>query len=296
MVPNRVATQALILAKEKHRGDRPLMDRPFIRYLIDFLEHHGILSIDFNESCTEQALHGSEKDLILLGCPDLIPTSSMLDQSEPADPSKPVLFYAPTEAAAEWIGWAMLPGKLLRHVSGSNIERLDHTRVVLDDADEILSFRSGKSILQAHHRILDGDRAGIHPPGRQIKKGIWISDPVKIHPSARLFPPVWIGANARIELGAQIGPIASIGSGCLIKRHSLVENSVVMPDSFVGESLELNSVIVDQGLLINTRLATETIVADPFILCGTGDLKPAARLARSLRKLSGSMKRKFTSR
>lgn len=297
-VRTRVVKQALILSEKEHQGSRYLLDRPFIRHLAEFLVHHEIGTIDFmgDFSDYDSQGNGDHEDLILLGRSDLIPPSSVFDQTGTEDPSTPALFYSTESSGTAWTGWAMLPRKLLRRVIGFDLEQHDHTRITLDDTDQILSFRSNKGILQAHRRMLGKELPGLHLPGRQIKEGIWTSGPVKIHSSAHLTPPVWIGADTRIELGAQIGPFASIGAGCLIRRHSLVEDSVILPGTLVGENLELNGVIVDRGRLINTRLDTETIVTDPFILCSTADLEPRKRLTRTFRRLSSAIKRNFTSR
>jgi len=163
------------------------------------------------------------------------------------------------------------------------------------ESDDTISMRSYRDLLDAHRRALNGELSFLQPSGRRVERGIWLAEGVDLHPGARLTPPVWIGRHTRIGIGAQVGPFAAIGSDSVISGRCLVEDAVVLPSSFVGENLELKGVIVDRNLLVNTRLETETVVKDPFLLGSPADHKPMRRLARFLGHCTGALKKSFNS-
>src|SRR5262249_39647346 len=63
----------------------------------------------------------------------------------------------------------------------------------------------------------------------------------------------YIGENSRIGPGAQIGPFAVIARDCLIAPNTIVRHSVIAPDTYAGNNLELDHVFVDQRELFDIR-------------------------------------------
>jgi mannose-1-phosphate guanylyltransferase/phosphomannomutase len=85
--------------------------------------------------------------------------------------------------------------------------------------------------LQAHGDILAGRiKVDIEEP--QVQPGIWVGDGARIHPHAKLVPPVIIGARANIGPEAEIletvvGPDTLIEAGAVVRRSVLWEEVVI---------------------------------------------------------------------
>jgi lipopolysaccharide/colanic/teichoic acid biosynthesis glycosyltransferase len=148
-------------------------------------------------------------------------------------------------------------------------------------ADGFISIDTGHEFLRAQREALDGTFPDLMIAGRQADPKIWISRNVAIHPSANIIAPVYLGENCRVGKGAQIGPSAVIGANCIVDAESIVLNSMVAPGTYIGEALELDSVIVDRNRLVNLRLGASFLVSETFLL---GSLTERSR-GRMLQRL-----------
>jgi lipopolysaccharide/colanic/teichoic acid biosynthesis glycosyltransferase len=143
-----------------------------------------------------------------------------------------------------------------------------------------LSVETGAEFLRSQQQLLNQSFQGLMIYGRQVDPGVWISRNVALHPTAKITPPVYIGENSRIGRGAQIGPFAVIGPNCIVSDHAIVVNSLVASGTFVGEGLELDSVIVDRNRLLNVRLQTSILTSEAFLLSGLTERTRARGLSR----------------
>lgn len=102
----------------------------------------------------------------------------------------------------------------------------------------------------------------------------------RIHPSARIEGPVYLGSHVRIGAGAVIGPYTCIGDRSVIGESSHLHNTLVAPATCVGEVLDLEDSVVLPGLLCNARLGTHIPILDETLL---GHLSPGRSI--DLRRL-----------
>jgi NDP-sugar pyrophosphorylase family protein len=80
--------------------------------------------------------------------------------------------------------------------------------------------------------------------------GVRVSSGATVHPTAVLLAPVSIGAGAEIAAGAVVGPYAVVGTDCIIDRGAAVTRSVVLPQTYVGEGVRLDSAVAAQNRVV----------------------------------------------
>lgn len=151
----------------------------------------------------------------------------------------------------------------------------------------VLRSSSPAELLKASRAILDGKRPEQLLPGASAEKGVYISHSVVIHPTAHVTPPVLIGANCSIERGAQIGPYAVVGERTILGAHTILDNAVVFPGTYVGPHLELSSVVVDHSSLAYPDAKGAVPVPDPFLLSSNDAMGIATVLRIFFRRLFG---------
>jgi hypothetical protein len=115
-----------------------------------------------------------------------------------------------------------------------------------------------KRILSATERQeLVGDgltgACAMKPLGTQIRDKVWVGEGVKIAPSARIIGPVYIGARTTIGAGATIGPFSSVEHDCVVDCGTTVEQSTVLPNSYLAPGLLIRNSQVDGRHLEHLR-------------------------------------------
>lgn len=93
----------------------------------------------------------------------------------------------------------------------------------------------------------------------------WIAPGARVHPSALMTPPYWIGAGAEIGPDCRVGPYAVIGPNCLLENDVRLEHSLVLRNTFLGRHLDVRSKIVEGGTLLDFLWGTRVEITDAFI-------------------------------
>lgn len=188
------------------------------------------------------------------------------------------------QAGAEdaFSGWAVLSVETLRQVDGewTENELADMLTARIQQhqsVDHMLSCSDYRLLSQAHWKVLQNHGCDLLLTGQEVEPGVWISRNVSLHPTARVTPPVWLGADCRVEQGVNLGPNAVVMAGSILDKRSSVRDSIIFPLSYVGQDLELAQAIVDRSRLVNPELGVSTWIDDAFIL-GSMAGKPVQRL------------------
>lgn len=280
----------------------PLVDRPFLQHVVEYLIDRGVTEFDFvlshlpqriEEALGDGARWGSRfqyhlardaakpyrtlKSLSLDSAPLLLVHADRLPQIDPRahrpenHEQCPVIF---NRDGAEWTGWAWLSDQQIAGLPddadfeqmGNYLDTLALQSGTIVNAESQLDFGSPEQMLESQGRVLQKQFDGLMVTGQEAEPGTWLSRNVSLHPTARLVAPVFIGENCRIGQGVQLGPNAVIGADCILEKHAVVSNSMILPGSYVGEGLELDESIVDKNRLVNVRVGIAVSVADNFIL------------------------------
>ena len=289
--------------KSQPRAMRLLMDRPVVQHLVEMLVEQGVSKFDFILHEHPQVLREflgsgerwgshfqfhlvkdpghpyralrqlSQDDVsagIILARADTLPAFSPGELTGAAESAELVLF-SRTESIDDWCGWALMRGTALADL----LEAKDFTEqlsalatgcVACRPVAEILSVATWNDCLAANVRLLERPFPGIAGTGTQSDDGIYLGWNVRIHPSARLHPPIYLGDRVKIESGTNIGPNVVVSQDCLVGAGSTLKDTLVCPRSYIGEYLELDSCVVDHNWLTNLRLNTTVALTDHFLL------------------------------
>ncbi len=263
----------------------PLVDRPFLQHVIEYLVGRGVKDIEMvlwdHPQLIERFVGSGQRWGVsvtyhLARHAGELP-SSLLDQRSPEPvvlgrcDTLPCFDTVPPDGAStawyyrdEWTGWAWLsPVEWCALGDERGLELL--CGLTRADVPLCLDIRSGDGVLEAHRAVLD-KRFSVMLGGREVEPGVWLSRNVVMPSTVAVTPPVYIGENTRIERGVRLGPHAVIGSHCVIDRGSDISESVICPGSFVGEELEVRRLVVDHSRVLVVGAETSFTVTDPMIL------------------------------
>ena len=259
----------------------PLVDRPFLQHVVESLAHQGIRQFEFILSHLPEKIEEALGDGARWGCsfryhflpPNGDPLRTARTIAEGIDqsvllasgvtlPDFEISAIAPDTLICRhgvWTGWGVFePGARLLDLPVGQCAQYPVSRC--------LSAESGREFLRSQSEALSGAFPGLIIGGRESDPGVWISRNVQMHPSVMVNAPVYIGENCRIGRGARIGPSAVIGANCIIDALSMVVNATVSTGTYIGEALELDSVVVDRNRLVNVRLGTSFLASETFLL------------------------------
>jgi hypothetical protein len=94
-------------------------------------------------------------------------------------------------------------------------------------------------------------RCSIRPQGKEVRPGVWLADGAKLHRSARLVAPVYMGAGTKVRAGSAVTRSSSVERGCDIGYGTVVEDSSILSNTCVGSGLEVSHAVVDGNHLMN---------------------------------------------
>ncbi|MEW6128494.1 MAG: sugar transferase [Acidobacteriota bacterium] len=276
----------------------PLVNRPFIQHVIEYLVDNGITAMEFIVSylpekiekfigdgtrwgikvnfhlCRdEETPYRKLKEVcLLLNCDErfVLAHADRLPQIKIESLTEPTMFY--NECNRQWSGWALLSNLNILSLPKNADEEVLKAHLAFAEkcstevSPVMLSLQSYEDILASQEAVMKKQFPDLMLNGKEASDAVWLSRNVSLHPTAKLFAPVFIGDNCRIGMGAHIGPNAVIANDCVLDSKSTVANSLIFSGSYIGEALELNEAIVDKNRLINTRFGIAVSVADDFIL------------------------------
>jgi lipopolysaccharide/colanic/teichoic acid biosynthesis glycosyltransferase len=212
-----------------------------------------------------RALTAEEKDgLIVFGHADRLPSIRPSEVTAGPDEAAAVLYGARARAGTRaqhgltWSGWAVFTPSAWRALAWGEEDEAALCRrlgagsacsVSWQEVPRPLSVRTFAELMAGHEVALRGERPGLLVQGKEVEEGVWLSRNVRIHPSASLVPPVYLGENCEVGEGARLGPQAFVGRDCVIDRRAALANSVVLSGSYVGEGLEAEDALVDRDWL-----------------------------------------------
>lgn len=94
----------------------------------------------------------------------------------------------------------------------------------------------------------------VHIKGRQVVPGVWLGEEVKIHPSARITAPAFIGDGTVVDAGVQLQPYTVTGKYNRIEESSCIERSVLWNRSFIGRSAILEGATLCDAIRVDSAV------------------------------------------
>jgi hypothetical protein len=117
--------------------------------------------------------------------------------------------------------------------------------------------------------------AALPPVGHQARPGVWVGPGARIDRGARVLAPAYIGACAKIRPAAVVTRYSAVEHHCDVDCSTVVEDSNLMPFTYVGAGLDVAHALVGNHHLLHLHRNVEVEIADPRLL---GTISPHAPL------------------
>jgi hypothetical protein len=87
-------------------------------------------------------------------------------------------------------------------------------------------------------------RNAVRPIGKERKPGVWVGHGASIHRRARVLAPAFIGAHSKVRAASLVTRNSVIEHHAEVDCGTVVENSTVLPYTYVGAGLDVMHSIV----------------------------------------------------
>jgi len=109
-------------------------------------------------------------------------------------------------------------------------------------------------------------RCNFKPDAVEVKPGIWMGQGSQVERTARLVAPVFIGRGAKVEGQCLVTRASNIESNSQVDYGTVVEDSSVLSNTYVGIGLDLSHSIADGNHLLNLERGIVLEISDPVVL------------------------------
>lgn len=113
-------------------------------------------------------------------------------------------------------------------------------------------------------------RSETRPLCKEIRPGVWVEDGARIHKSARLVAPVYIGAGAKIGASAVITRFSNVERNSTVGAGTVVDSASILSDTELGAGLELSGTVLEGNMLLDVRRNVALCIHDPNLIRDIG--------------------------
>ena len=178
-----------------------------------------------------------------------------------------VLAHTDPEAGVKWTGWGFATPEVLATLS-SHIDEAalgeclcrHTTHLQMLEAIQFVEVRNAVELLKAQQLALTEAFLQTVPASwLRTTWGAYSPDAV-LEAGAVIEGPVLIGAGCFVAAGAQVGPGTVLTCNVVVSAESVVRNSLVLPQTFIGHGLELDETLVNAQSVQHLRLGVRTVL------------------------------------
>ena len=109
-------------------------------------------------------------------------------------------------------------------------------------------------------------RCDMRPHGFEVRPGVWMCEGADVKRGARLVPPVFIGCDVKISEQALITRCSNVERDSHVDFGTVVEDSTILPNSYLGIGLDLCHSIVHGNNLVNLQHGVILSITDDAVM------------------------------
>jgi NDP-sugar pyrophosphorylase family protein len=130
------------------------------------------------------------------------------------------------------------------------------------------------------------------PAGTEVKPGVWVGEGARIHRSARVLAPAFIGAQSRVRALAVVTRASVIEHHAELDCGSVIDGSSMLPFCYVGPGLDLSQSVAGFRRIANLRRNVEVTISEAKFV-GNTKRNPAVRAVSSAWSLAAFLPWQF---
>jgi NDP-sugar pyrophosphorylase family protein len=109
-------------------------------------------------------------------------------------------------------------------------------------------------------------RCDIRPNGSELKPGVWAAEHARIHRTARVLAPAFVGAHARLRAASVVTRCSVVEHHAEVDCGTVLEDTTILPYTYVGPGLDASHAVAGFGRLVHLLRKAEVEIADSRLL------------------------------
>jgi hypothetical protein len=141
------------------------------------------------------------------------------------------------------------------------------------------SLSKTKHLPIAAAQILSGAYPKLLPRGLRAEDGKWVATPNFTKSRADMYDGIlYVGRDTHVDREISMTDSVIVEHGSFIDRSAVLKDAYILPGSYVGQNVTIESAIVCGSLLIDLKNDTAQQIGDPAII---SQINPAGALVRT---------------
>lgn len=141
--------------------------------------------------------------------------------------------------------------------------------VAVRGAEVFLDVTTPTTYMDSWQRAVKEEQSGFVRTGRETSEDVVVGRGARIHPSAKVVGPVYVGERCLVGPGAEIGPNAFVGADSIIENEGILADCAVFPHTYVGPRLEVRRKLVYRSTMYDLDRKVSLDAVEDFLLGGT---------------------------
>src|SRR5205807_6956642 len=110
------------------------------------------------------------------------------------------------------------------------------------------------------------NHCALRPSGKEIRPGVWVEENADVDKRARIVAPAYIGRGSKLCEDTVVTRCSSVESHCHIDYGTVIEDSTILADSYVGIWLDVAHAVVSGSQLFNLGHNVALNISDVSVL------------------------------
>ncbi len=106
----------------------------------------------------------------------------------------------------------------------------------------------------------------LRPEGQEVRPGVWIAEGADVHRGARIVTPAYIGRGSKVQEQCLVTRCSNIESNCRVDYGTVIEDSTILPNTYVGIGLDISHCVVNGSHLLNLERDVRLEISDPGVV------------------------------
>lgn len=120
-------------------------------------------------------------------------------------------------------------------------------------------------------------RCSTRPPGREVKRGIWIDDSAEVHRRSRLVAPVYVGRGSKILDDTLVTRLSNVEKDCCIDYGTVIEDSSILQNTEIGICLDVCHAVANGNKLLKLDRNVVIEITDASVMRSKAQVRKPAK-------------------